>query len=382
LQNTQKVDPLDICLVARMLTCCPSSAVDADPKSSTYRSNRAAAYMSAGKYVQALDDCKEADELDPNNAKILHRMARVYTSLGRPKEALETYDRITPAASQKDRQPAVTMNKHLSEAEEQIRDSTSGSMAIYALDQAEKGLGSTVTRPRKWALLRGEAYLKMGNVNALGDAQNIAMSLLRNNSADPEALVLRGRALYAQGENDKALQHFRQAISCDPDYKDAVKYLRMVQKLDRTKEEGNGYFKSGKYQQAVDTYTSALEIDPQNRGTNSKILQNRALCYTKVYSRIATSQISSNLMMCVAQGMAKSNRGLRARTKARPQLHQGTQDKGQSTGRVRRLGTGRQGTKSHCRKQPRRTRHRKGNPQRRARTQEEQTQGLLQDSRG
>lgn len=269
----------------------PSSAVEADPKSSTYRSNRAAAYMSAGKYVQALDDCKEADELDPDNAKILHRMARVYTSLGRPKEALETYDRITPAASQKDRQPAVTMNKHLSEAEEQIRESTSGSMAIFALDQAEKGLGSTVTRPRKWALLRGEAYLKMGNVNALGDAQNIAMSLLRNNSADPEALVLRGRALYAQGENDKALQHFRQAISCDPDFKDAVKYLRMVQKLDRTKEEGNGYFKTGKYQQAVDTYTSALEIDPQNRGTNSKILQNRALCYTKVCSGSWTSNL-------------------------------------------------------------------------------------------
>ncbi|KAH0367597.1 TPR-like protein, partial [Aureobasidium melanogenum] len=259
-----------------------TKAVEADPKSSTYRSNRAAAYMSAGKYIQALDDCKEADELDPNNAKILHRMARIYTSLGRPREALETYDRIDPPASQKDRQPAVTMNRHLSEAEEQIRDSTSGSMAIFALDQAEKGLGSTVTRPRKWALLRGEAYLKMGNVNALGDAQNIAMSLLRNNSADPEALVLRGRALYAQGENDKALQHFRQAISCDPDFKDAVKYLRMVQKLDRTKEEGNNYFKSGKYEQAVETYTSALEIDPQNRGTNSKILQNRALCYTKL----------------------------------------------------------------------------------------------------
>ncbi|KAI4723932.1 TPR-like protein [Aureobasidium sp. EXF-10728] len=259
-----------------------TKAVEADPKSPTYKSNRAAAYMSAGKYVQALDDCKEADELDPNNAKILLRMARIYTSLGRPKEALETYDRIDPPASQKDRQPAITMNHHISEAEEQIRNSNSGSMAIFALDQAEKGLGSTVTRPRKWALLRGEAYLKMGNVNALGDAQNIAMSLLRNNSADPEALVLRGRALYAQGENDKALQHFRQAISCDPDFKDAVKYLRMVQKLDRTKEEGNGYFKTGKYQQAVDTYTSALEIDPQNRGTNSKILQNRALCYTKL----------------------------------------------------------------------------------------------------
>ena len=54
----------------------------------------------------------------------------------------------------------------------------------------------------------GEAYLKMCTANSLGDAQNVAMSLLRSNSADPEALVLRGRALYAQGENEKAIQHY------------------------------------------------------------------------------------------------------------------------------------------------------------------------------
>ena len=257
-------------------------AVEADPKSSTYLSNRAAAYISAGKFNEALEDCKQADDLEPNNAKVLHRLARVYTNLGRPSDALDVYDRIQPAATAKDKLQATVMAKHVKEAEEQIRTGTSGSMALHALDQAEKGLGSTVVPPRKWRLLRGEAYLKMGNVNALGDAQNVAMSLLRSNNQDPEALVLRGRALYAQGENDKALQHFRQALSCDPDYKDAVKYLRMVQKLDRMKEEGNTHFKSGRYQQAVDVYTEALEVDAQNRGTNSKILQNRALCYTRV----------------------------------------------------------------------------------------------------
>jgi DnaJ family protein C protein 7 len=155
-------------------------------------------------------------------------------------------------------------------------------MVLHALDLAEKGLGFRVSPPRKWKLMRGEAYLKMGTVNSLGDAQNVAMSLLRANSADPEALVLRGRALYAQGENEKAIQHFRQALSCDPDFKDAVKYLRMVQKLDRMKEEGNTHFKTGRYQRAVDVYASALEVDPLNKGTNSKILNNRAMCYSKL----------------------------------------------------------------------------------------------------
>ena len=240
--------------------------------------------MSATRYEEALEDSKTADEIEPSNPKVLHRMARIYTSLGRPSEAIEVLDRISSiqAVSPQDRSPATSMQMHIRQAEDSIRDGTTGSMALHALDQAERGLGAGVERPRKWQLLRGEAYLKMGNVNALGEAQNVAMSLLRRNGHDPESLVLRGRALYGQGDNEKALQHFRQALSCDPDYKDGVKYLRMVQKLDRLKEEGNAAFKGGRHRQAVDVYSKALEVDPNNKGTNSKILQNRAMASIKV----------------------------------------------------------------------------------------------------
>jgi DnaJ homolog subfamily C member 7 len=257
-------------------------AIEADWQSSTYLSNRAAAYMAANRWLEALEDCKQADELEPNNAKILHRLAKIYTSLGRPQEALDVFDRMQPSATAKDRKPAQDMLNHIEQAQDSLRTGSSGSMVLHALDQAEKGLAYTISPPRKWRLLRGEAFLKMGNANAIGSAQNIAMDLLRNNSADPEALVLRGRALYTQGENDKAIQHFRQALNCDPDFKDAVKYLRMVQRLDRMKEEGNSHFKAARYQQAVQIYSDALEVDPTNRGTNSKILNNRAMCYSKL----------------------------------------------------------------------------------------------------
>jgi tetratricopeptide (TPR) repeat protein len=221
-----------------------------------------------------------ADELDPHNMKILLRLGRVYTSLGRPDEAVDVYNQISATA--KDMQPARNMQKHLRMAEETSRTEGSGSMVIYALNEAEKGLGIGVDKPRKWQLMRGEAHLRMGNLNALGEAQNVVMSILRNNNQDPDALVLRGRILYAQGENDKAMQHFRQALSCDPDFKAAVKYLRMVQKLERMKSDGNASFKAGRYQQAVDTYTEALAVDPTNKNTNSKILQNRALCNSRL----------------------------------------------------------------------------------------------------
>lgn len=259
-----------------------SKAIDADPRNATYRSNRAAALMSANRYAEALEDCKTADELDPGNMKIMLRLGRLYTGLGRPDEALDVFRSINPPATAKDMQSALIMQKHLRQAEEVTASGGSGSMVIYALNEAEKGLGTNIDRPRKWKLMRGEAHLRMGNVNALGEAQSVAMSLLRNNNQDPEALVLRGRALYAQGENDKAIQHFRQALNCDPDFKAAVKFLRMVQKLERMKEDGNAAFKATRFQEAVGAYNKALEVDPTNKNTNSKILQNRALCQSRL----------------------------------------------------------------------------------------------------
>ncbi|GAP87757.1 putative small glutamine-rich tetratricopeptide repeat-containing protein A [Rosellinia necatrix] len=259
-----------------------SQAIELVPDSATYLSNRAAAFMSDGQYDAALEDCSRALDLDPHNAKFLLRLARIYTNLGRPDEAMTTFSRIHPPPSAKDMAAAREMQHHMKAAQDALSSGTSGSMVLHAIDQAEKLLAHGASRPRKWQLMRGNAYLKMGGANSLGEAQNLAMSLLRYNSQDPEALVLRGRALYAQGENDKAIQHFRKALSGDPDFRDAVKWLRTVQKLDRMKEDGNTEYKAGRWQSAFDKYTSALDVDPLNRGTNSKLLQNRALCRLKL----------------------------------------------------------------------------------------------------
>ena len=236
------------------------------------------------RYQEALDDSRKASITEPQNAKVLHRLARILTSLGRPTEALSVLDQISSftQVTPQDKAPAFSMQTYIGQAEKAIHEGTAGSLVIHALDQAEKGLGLGIERPRKWQLLRGEAYLKMGNINSLGQAQDVTMTLLRRNQNDPEALVLRGRIFYNEGDNAKALQHFKKALGCDPDYKDAVKYLRMVQKLDRMKDEGNALYKTGKNQQAVEAYSQALEVDPGNKLINSKIVHNRALAYTKV----------------------------------------------------------------------------------------------------
>ncbi|KAF2860811.1 TPR-like protein, partial [Piedraia hortae CBS 480.64] len=257
-------------------------AIAADPGSSTYLSNRAAAYMAAGRWTDALEDCISASHLSPNNPKILHRLAKIHTSLGRPQDALEIYASMTPPATAKDRAAALQMQAHITQAEENLRTGTGGSLALHALDQAEKGLASSVPPPRKWRLMRGNAYLKMNNINSLGSAQSISTDLLRLNPTDAEALLLRGRALSAQGENEKAITHFRSALSYDPDFREAALLLRKIQTLERKKEEGNRLFKTGRFENAIEAYNAALEADEGNKPTAAKILRNRAMAAAKL----------------------------------------------------------------------------------------------------
>ncbi|KAF8458340.1 hypothetical protein BGX38DRAFT_559367 [Terfezia claveryi] len=259
-----------------------TKAIECDPRNPTFLSNRAAAYISANKYVlQALEDCTEADRYLPNQAKTLLRMGKIQTALGRPDDALLTYSRISPPVSSKDKAPALQMAQHIKSAERSL-DMGNGSMALHALDRAEEGLGTGVDAPKRWKILRGEANLKLNNPNSLGEAQNVAMSLLRQNGQDPDALVLRGRILYAQGENAKAQAHFMEAARCDPDMKIARVYLKRARELEKKKEAGNEAFKKGDFKIARELYTEALAVDPDNKGTNAKLYQNRAITHTKL----------------------------------------------------------------------------------------------------
>ena len=269
-------------------------AVQASPQNSIYLSNRSAALMSAHKFVRALGDAKLALEVDPRNNKIMLRLARIYTALGQPAEALDVFQQIQPPVAERDKAPAAAMLEHVRQAEMYLQAGSGASMGLHAIDQAEKGLGQDVARPHRWRILRGEAYLKIGSAKAIGDAIDLSTSLVRENSQDPEALVLRGRALYAQGENEKSLQHFRQALGLDPDFKNALSCLRLVQRIERLKQDGNSAFKAGRYSEARDVYGTALNVDPINKRTNSRLLHNRALAAMKAGGTLVQHPVSAH----------------------------------------------------------------------------------------
>jgi DnaJ family protein C protein 7 len=71
--------------------------------------------------------------------------------------------------------------------------------------------------------------------------------------------------------------------------------FQKAKQLRQKKEEGNAAFKGGKWAEAYDLYTQALDIDPCNKFTNAKLYFNRAtvaakVCMQKMPVRMTTNQ--------------------------------------------------------------------------------------------
>ena len=59
-------------------------------------------------------------------------------------------------------------------------------------------------------------------------------------------------------------------------------FFQRAKLLKQKKEAGNEAFRAGRHDDAYGLYTEALEIDPYNVFTNSKLYNNRATVSTKV----------------------------------------------------------------------------------------------------
>ncbi|ODQ50919.1 TPR-like protein [Saitoella complicata NRRL Y-17804] len=256
-------------------------AVDSEPLNPVYLGNRAMAYVQNKQYDLALADSLAADRLAPGTQKTLARIAKCYTLLGRADDALDVYKGMSEVPAEAGQ--AHQMKNLFEQATNMIQaGSAQAGLALNVIDQAERLLGPTVAPPKKFQILRAEA-LCAKTPHDYDQANAIAMSLLRKDQSDPESLTLRGKILYAQGENEKAVVHFQQALRCDPDFVAARSLLKRSRAVETKKAEGNAAFKAGNLAEAKQKYTEALEVDPESRtATMAKLYSNRATVLMKL----------------------------------------------------------------------------------------------------
>lgn len=131
----------------------------------------------------------------------------------------------------------------------------------------------------KFRILKAESLALLKRYD---EAQNIASDVLRQDGLCADAIYVRGLCLYYQDSIEKAFQHFQQVLRLAPDHAKARDVYRRAKQLIQKKEEGNAAFKAGNAQGAYNLYTEALEIDPNNIFTNSKLYFNRATVCSKM----------------------------------------------------------------------------------------------------
>ncbi|CAJ0906783.1 8995_t:CDS:2 [Entrophospora sp. SA101] len=255
-------------------------AIELDPEKATYYLNRAAAYLMLKKPKEALCDCKNVLVKDPTSLKALLRSAKCNLQIGNLTEAERIYIYVmqldpTNSQAKQEYNQVHKIQNYIHQAEVFLQND----QHVLALNSVDRAIGLLDIVPTKWKTLKGEALLGQ---KEYGEAGRIANEILRFDPHNPDAHVLRAHILYIEGDNTKATAHCQEALRCDPDHKNARLLLKKARSIESQKNAGNEAFKEGDYDTAYKLYTLALEIDPTNIGTNSKIYSNRSMALNKL----------------------------------------------------------------------------------------------------
>lgn len=254
-------------------------------------------------YAEAIRDCDAALEADPSSSwgKAHVRKAKAYTALGRIDDAIKSYSLgmvrdPNNASLVKEKEELVKMKRRYELAE--------GLMAKQRGDGKEVESEAARKRDARQALAQIELVLAacpnwnaatllkieaLVHLNRCMEAYPTTTSLMRRTGGDGggaapltereshRLLLLRAKCLFDTGNLDDASKHLRQIITSNPDDKIASSFLKTLRTLGKKKAEGDTHYKSRRFEEAVKSYTEALELCPPDAGSyRAKLFFNRA----------------------------------------------------------------------------------------------------------
>lgn len=272
-------------------------AIELDPTEASYLGNRAAAYLMVRKYSEALADCNKAIELNPNFLKAYIRASKACVNLGMLTEALEYLGKPKPQDN-KGQQTIQTEMKYVTEVMQKL------STGEEYLEQKQfkkasrifEGLMvNDITDSDRVKYLCGESYIGSKRSQS---ALRLANALYKKDNRNDDYVVLRGKAFYYTGNVPLGMEHFKQILRNDPDHKGAREIYQKVKKLEKTKKQGNEFFKAGQNKKAYEAYSEALKIDPLNDSFNAKLYCNRAAAQQRLKMWQTAFNDCGNALMC------------------------------------------------------------------------------------
>ena len=206
-------------------------------------------------YAEALDDLTKALAIEPKNAEYLKKKVKLLVSLGQCSEA------ATLATSSS----GVEIDEGLKEqaqvcAQEIEQAQTAFFQQDYPLaaDFFQRALLHVDLQGSDLLWMKAQSLFHMDDFyGVISDTGKI----LKQHPNHLEAYQLRGQAYFRLGEHDQATLHFREALKFDPEHKGCKEGHKLVKSIEKKRKKGESAFEEGKYQEAIDFWWQAINID-------------------------------------------------------------------------------------------------------------------------
>lgn len=241
-------------------------------------------------YVSALKDITKACEVDPQQAEYRFYKAKLLVSLGRCDEALEQYKAIRVQFDSSEIANRDEFKDSFHEAQEcdakikTAQDAFARGNFMDAKLYFDMALTHVEQAP-DLLFMKSQAQFKTGDYyGVISDTGKI----LKVHSQNIEAYQLRGEAYLRIGEHDVAVQHFREGLKLDPEHKGCKAGHKLIKNISKKDKRGDDAYKAGKYQEAVDYWMQAIQIDDTLRSFARPTL----LKIIKAYSEMGDHQNS------------------------------------------------------------------------------------------
>jgi tetratricopeptide (TPR) repeat protein len=219
------------------------------------------------KTSKALGDLNSVIILDPKHVQALALRARTYQNMGKCQEAAADYETVLRLKPDHGDAKKMIDNVRvcaglIKRAEILVEQGSAWDKVEELLTEAMKITGGTTPHLK---MMRAKARLEKGDYHeCIADAGEV----VKIESENVEALLLRGRAYYYTADHEMTMRHLREALKFDPEHIDAKKLFNQLKRLIARFQAGEEAFKKGDFKEALQNYEASVEIDPEHREFN------------------------------------------------------------------------------------------------------------------
>ena len=251
---------------------CYTRAIELDGKVAAYYGNRAACHLKLSKYSDALADSMKAVEIDAKFGKGWIRAGLAHVRLGSFDEAKSCFKtamkiRVPPMGTLQFEEMAKTELRSLHSIEKvlpRIAELVEEGETI-SYKEAERMAANIWKDKCPGHLQLTKHYLLALIANRKwDDVKRVSQTAMGFHGQTPELVTMRGQCLLYMGQIEPAKQCFNKVLRDDPDFRDAQIFKKNILKVDRAKAAANELYKAGKFEEALEGYAEAINIDKLN----------------------------------------------------------------------------------------------------------------------